>query len=161
MILAKLAPCFCKGMNHRSNQIHPCTSKQHKSTKLPLRHLSVSLKVEGVVSLPCLSPTSSGFVVSVTLAQATRLLSCSGETARFTVLVDRINDPVDARIASNSLVLRINENNLEVLVSRVLIDPVRVQDTQVGATASNTLLGSRLERSLVLELVHTLVGRLA
>jgi hypothetical protein len=108
------------------------------------------------VSLPCLSPTSSGFVVSVTLAQATRLLSCSGETARFTVLVDRINDPVDARIASNSLVLRINENNLEVLVSRV-----RVQDTQVGATASNTLLGSRLEGSLVLELVHTLVGRLA
>jgi hypothetical protein len=77
------------------------------------------------------------------------------------VLVDRVNDPVDARIATNSLVLRINENDLEVLVGRVLIDPVRVQDTQVSATASNTLLGSRLERSLVLELVHTLVGRFA
>jgi hypothetical protein len=129
--------------------------------KLPLRHLSVSLKVESVVSLPCLSPTSCCLVVSVTLPQATRLLSCSGETARFTVLVDRVNDPVDARIAANSLVLRINENDLEVLVGRVLIDPVRVQDTQVGATASNTLLSSRLERSLVLELVHTLVGRFA
>jgi hypothetical protein len=77
------------------------------------------------------------------------------------VLVDRVDDPVNARIATNSLMLRINEDDLEVLVRRVLVDPVRVQDTQIGTTTPNTFLGSRLERSLVLELVHTLVGRLA
>jgi hypothetical protein len=58
-------------------------------------------------------------------------------------------------------VLRVDEDNLEILVGGVLVDPVRVENTQVGAATSDTLLGSRLERSLVLELVHTLVGRLA
>ena len=113
------------------------------------------------MSLPGLSSASSCLVVSMTLAQTTRLLASSGETPGFAMLVDGIDDPVDARITANSLVLRINENDLEVLVGRVLVDPVGVQDSQVGATTSDTLLGSRLEGSLVLELVHTLVGRLA
>ena len=92
------------------------------------------------MSLPCLSPTSSSFVVSVTLAQATRLLSCSGETTRFTMLVDRVNDPVDARIAANSLVLRVDEDDFIILIGRVLVDPIRVEDAQVGAATSDTLL---------------------
>ena len=125
MILAKLAPCFCKVSTVAATKSTP-THQSSKYMKLPLRHLSVSLKVESVVSLPCLSPTSRCLVVSVTLAQATRLLSCSGETARFTVLVNRVNDPVDARIAANSFVLRINKNDLVIFVGRVLIDPVRV-----------------------------------
>ena len=113
------------------------------------------------MALPCLSATCSCLVESVAFAQSTRSLAGSGKTTRLAVLVDWLDDPVDARIAANSLVLRVDEDDFIVLVGRVLIDPVRVQDTQVGATASNTLLGSRLERSLVLELVHTLVGRLA
>jgi hypothetical protein len=58
-------------------------------------------------------------------------------------------------------VLRVHEDDLVVLVGRVLVDPVGVQDTQVGAAASNTLLGSGSERSLILQLVNTLVGGLA
>jgi len=77
------------------------------------------------------------------------------------VLVDGIDDPANARIAADSLVLRIDEDDLEVFVGGVLVDPVRVEDTQVGATTSDTLLSSRLEGSLVLELIHTLVGGLA
>jgi hypothetical protein len=119
------------------------------------------LKVEGVVSLPGLSSASSCLVVSMTLAQTTRLLASSGETPGFAMLVDGIDDPVDARITADGLMLRVNEDDFEVLVGGVLVDPVRVQNAQVGATTSNTLLSSRLERSLVLELVHTLVGRLA
>ena len=113
------------------------------------------------MSLPGLSATSSCLVVRVTLAQSTRLLAGSRKTTRLTVLVNGVDDPVDPSITADGLVLWVNEDDLEVLVGRVLVDPVGVQDTQVGATASNTLLGSRLERSLVLELVHTLVGRLA
>lgn len=56
--------------------------------------------------------------------------------------------------------LRVNEDNLEVLVRRVLIDPVRVKDTQVGATTANTLLSGGAERALVLELVNSHVGGL-
>jgi len=113
------------------------------------------------VSLPGLSPASSRLVVSVTLTQTARLLASSGETSGFPVFVDGVDDPVDARIAADGLVLRVDEDNLEVFVSGVLVDPVRVEDTQIGATTSDTLLSSRLEGSLVLELIHTLVGGLA
>ena len=76
-------------------------------------------------------------------------------------LVDGVADPVDAGIAADSLVLGVNEDDLEVLVGRVLVDPVGVQDTQVSAAAANTLLSGGTEGTLVLELVDTLVGGLA
>lgn len=63
--------------------------------------------------------------------------------------VDRLDNPIDARITTDGFVLRVNENNLEVLVCRVLVDPVRVQDTQVGAAASDTFLGGGFEGALV------------
>jgi hypothetical protein len=77
------------------------------------------------------------------------------------MLVDRIDDPVDTSIATDGFVLRVDEDDFEVLVGGVLVDPVGVENTQVGATTSDTLLSSRLEGPLILKLVHTLVGRLA
>jgi hypothetical protein len=111
------------------------------------------------MSLPSLSPTSSGFVKSMALAQATRLLASCSETTRFAVFVNRIDDPVDAGIPSNGLVLRVDQYNLKVLVCGVLVDPVRVEDSQIRTPTSHTLLRRRLERALVFELVYTLVGR--
>lgn len=75
--------------------------------------------------------------------------------------MDRLANPVDASIAADSLVLGVDADDFEVLVGRVLVDPVRVQDTQVGAAAANTLLSGGLEGTLVLELVDTVVGGLA
>lgn len=72
-----------------------------------------------------------------------------------------VGDPVDAGITADGLVLRIDEDDLEVLVGRVLVDPVGVEDTQIGAASADTLLGGSTERALVLELVHTVVGGLA
>jgi hypothetical protein len=126
-----------------------------------LTHLSVSLKVECVVSLPGLSAASGCLVESVTLAQTARFLASGSETSGFAVLMDGSNDPVDARIAADGLVLWVDEDDFEVLVGRVLVDPVGVQDTQVGAATADTLLSSRLEGSLVLQLVNTLVGWLS
>jgi len=74
--------------------------------------------------------------------------------------VDGLGDPVDAGIAADSLVLGVDEDNLVVLVGGVLVDPVGVQDTQVGAAAADTLLSGGTESALVLELVDTHVGRL-
>lgn len=113
------------------------------------------------MSLPGLSATSLGLVVAVTLVEATGLLASGGETTRLAVLVDGVDDPVDAGILADGLVLRVDKDDLVVLVGRVLVDPVRIEDAQVSAAAPNTLLGGGLERSLVLELVHTLVGGLA
>lgn len=55
----------------------------------------------------------------------------------------------------------VNEDDLEVLVHTILVDPVGVQDTQVAASASNTLFSGGLQASLRLEVVDTLVDGLA
>jgi len=75
--------------------------------------------------------------------------------------VDRVDDPVDAGVATDGLVLRVYENDLKVLVCRVLVDPVAVENTQIGTAAANALFGGGTEGALVLELVDTLVGGLA
>lgn len=126
------------------------------ATRLP-----VSPQGEGVVALPGLSATGLGLGVTMTLVETTRTLAGGGKATGLAVLVDGGNDPVDAGIATDGLVLGVDEDDLEVLVGRILVDPVRVQDAQVSATAADTLLSSRLERALVLELVDTLVGGLA
>jgi hypothetical protein len=75
--------------------------------------------------------------------------------------VDRVDNPADAGIAADRLVLRVDEDDFVVLVGRVLVDPVAVEDAEVGAATADTLLGGGAERALILELVDTLVGRLA
>lgn len=123
--------------------------------------LSVALEVEGVVALPGLAATSGGVVEAVTFSETTGLLAGGGEATRLAVLVDGGDDPVDAGIAADGLVLGVDEDDLEVLVGGVLVDPVRVQDAQVSTAATDTLLSGRLEGALVLQLVDSLVGGLA
>lgn len=72
-----------------------------------------------------------------------------------------VTDPVDAGITTDGLVLGVDKDDLVVLVGRVLVDPVGVQDAQVSSAATNTLLSGGLESTLVLELVNTVVGGLA
>jgi hypothetical protein len=123
--------------------------------------LSVAPQGQGVLLLPGLSAASSGVVVLVTTVDTTGLLAGGGKTTSLTVLVHRVDDPVDAGITTDGLVLGVNEDDLVVLVGGVLVDPVGVQDAEVGAAAADTLLSSGLEGALVLELVDTLVGGLA
>ena len=97
----------------------------------------------------------------MTLVDTTVVLAGGGKATEFAVLVDGVDDPVDAGILADGLVLGVDKDDLEVLVGRVLVDPVRVQDAQVGAAAADTLLGDGAEGALELELVNTLVGGLA
>ena len=75
--------------------------------------------------------------------------------------MNRLDDPVDPRILADGFVLGIDADDLEVLVRAVLVDPVAVEHAQIGAATADTLLGGRAQGALVLELVHTLVRRLA
>lgn len=84
-----------------------------------------------------------------------------GKGRKGTNLVDRLGNPVDASVTTDSLVLRVDEDDLVVLVGGVLVDPVGVQDTQVGAATADTLLSGGGESTLVLEVVDTHVGGLA
>lgn len=123
--------------------------------------LTVTLEVEGVVALPGLAATGGGLVEAVSLSETAGLLASGSETTGLAVLVNWGNDPVDAWVATDSLVLWVDEDDLKVLVGGVLVDPVGVKDAQVGATAADTLLSSRLKGALVLQLVNSLVGWLA
>ena len=95
----------------------------------------------------------------MTLVDTSGLLSSGGETTEFSVLVHWLGDPVDAGIAADGLVLWVDEDDLVVLVGGVLVDPVRVEDSQVGAATADTLLSDGAEGSLELELVHTVMIR--
>lgn len=113
------------------------------------------------MSLPRLSPASAGLVELVAAAKTTRLLASRCEATLLPVLVHGLDDPVDARVLADGLVLRVDQDDLKILVGRVLVDPVAVQDTQVGATTTNTLLRGGAKRALELQLVDTLVLGLA
>ena len=91
--------------------------------------------------LPGLPPARGGVVELVSTTKTTALLAGGGETTALAVLVDGLDDPVDARIAADGLVLGVDADNLVVLVRRVLVDPVGVEDAEVGAAAADTLLG--------------------
>ena len=75
--------------------------------------------------------------------------------------MDGVNDPVDTWIIADGLVLRVNQNDFEVFVGGILVDPVRIEHTEIGATSADALFSSGSKRALVLELIHTLVGRFA
>lgn len=70
--------------------------------------LSVAPEREGVVPLPGLSAASLGLVVAVALVETTGLLAGGGEAAGLAVLVDGVDDPVDAGILADGLVLGVD-----------------------------------------------------
>lgn len=60
----------------------------------------------------------------MSFAQATTLLASGSETTALAVLVNGVDDPVNTGVAADGLVLWVDENDLVVLVGRVLVDPV-------------------------------------
>jgi len=92
-----------------------------------------------------------------TLAKTTSLSSSTRESTHFTVLVDRVDNPVDTRVVSDPLVGRIYQNYFIVLAGSVLIDPVTVQNTEIGVATSDFLFGYRLQIAFKLQMVDTLM----
>lgn len=72
-------------------------------------------------------------------------------------LHDRLADPVGLGIVADGIVLRIDQNDLEVLVRGVLVDPVRVEHAQVATFPAHALLGDGALVAGKLELSNTLV----
>lgn len=105
--------------------------------------------------------TLASVVVAVALVQTSALLARGCQAALFAMLVHRLHDPVDAWVAADGFVLWVNEDDLVVLVCAVLVDPVAVKDSEVGASLAHTGFGGRLEGALVFELIDTLIGGFA
>ena len=119
---------------------------------------SVSPQGKSVVLLPVVSSTVRGLVEQVTLVDTSGLLTSGGQTSSFSVLVDRVSDPVVGWVVSDSVVGRINKDDFVVLVGGVFVDPVGVQDSQVGSSSTDSFFSSDLQGLLVLQVVDTLVG---
>ena len=121
--------------------------------------LTVSAHGLGVASLPGGSVgTTDGVVGSVALdAQTSVLLAGGGKAASLAVLVHRGDDPVDAGIVSDGHVVGVHKDDLVVLVGGILVDPVRVEHSQVLGVATGALLSHGAEVASILELVDTLV----
>jgi hypothetical protein len=89
--------------------------------------------------------STDGSVVTATFAQTTGPLAGGGETTLFTVLVHGFAYPVVAGVASDGLVVGVHQDDLEVLVGRVLGNPVAVQHTQTAQPLSGSALSDGLQ----------------
>ncbi|GIL94303.1 hypothetical protein Vretimale_547, partial [Volvox reticuliferus] len=111
-----------------------------------------------VAALPAGPLRRAGLAGLVALgAQAAVVLAGRGQAAKFTVLVHRVAKPVNAGIVADGVVGRVHEDHLEVLVARVLVHPVGVQDAQATALAADALLRHAAQVACGLELSDTLV----
>jgi hypothetical protein len=102
--------------------------------------------------------TTDGVVGAVSLDSQTSVVLASGSQASsFAVLVHRVNDPVNSGVVSDAYVGRIDQDHLEVLVSSILVHPVRVQHSHVHGESASALLSNTAQVTGELKLVNTLV----
>ena len=140
------------------------------------KDLTVAAEAECIVPFP--GGRLGGVVVAVAFPETTVLLSNTCETASLPALVHRLGDPVDPWIPADldtgilsvsggagepskayGLVIGINEDDLVIFVDTILVNPVRVQDSQVATTPPNTLFRNTSQSTLGLEVIYTLMDR--
>merc|ERR1711975_161625 len=93
---------------------------------------------------------------SVTLhSQSSVFLTSRGETSKLSFVVFFFANPVDSWITLDGFVRWVNADNLEEFVGGVLTNPVRVENSQVGALSTNLLFSNRSVGSGLLELSDT------
>ena len=84
-----------------------------------------------------------------------------GKTSSLSMLMNGVADPVDSGIVSNRYVVRIDQDHLVVLEGGILVDPVRVEHSEVHASTARPLLGNRSQVAHELQLVDTVILGLA
>jgi len=119
------------------------------------KNLTVAAEAESVVPFP--GGQLGGVVVAAAFSETTVMFSNAGETTSLPALVHRLGDPVNPRVAANGFVIGVYEDDLIIFVDTVLVNPIRVQDSQVTATPANALFRNTPQSSLGLEVVHTLM----
>ena len=124
----------------------------------PALRSSVSSERDLVSSLPWLvGGWSLTGGLDSSLVHTSVLLASWSDTSAFSVLVVVGGDPADSWVSSDGLVVGVNHDDFEELEGSVLTNPVRVEDSKVSASSSNSLFSNSSVRSGWLELVDTLV----
>ncbi|KAJ1066850.1 hypothetical protein K5549_020128, partial [Capra hircus] len=124
--------------------------------------LAVAVELESIAPSPCCSARATDSVVElVAFAQAAALSACGRQPPHLPVLVNWSGDPLGVRVSPDSFMEWINEDNLEEFVRRIFTNPVGIQDPQGPTVAASALLGQEIKAQGELELVDTMVHRLA
>jgi len=111
-----------------------------------LAPLALAVHLVRVATLPVgTARPADGLAVAVALAETARLAVGRRESAHLAVLVHRVDNPLDVRVAADGLVVGVGADDLKELVRGILPHPVAVEDTQGAALAPDTLLSDCLE----------------
>lgn len=129
------------------------------TSSLPPQSLTVTLEPLRVPVEPRGTRASALDTVGAmsALAQPARLSPGAGKSPALPVLVHGVDDPIDARVVAYPEVGWVDQNDLVIFHGGVLVDPVRVQDAQIGKFAPHLLLGHGLEVALEFNLVDALI----
>jgi hypothetical protein len=92
-----------------------------------------------------------------TLSETTSLAASTGETPHFAMLENRIADPLDARIIANLGMIGIHHDDFVILHGGILIDPVRIQNTQVAIATTSLFFCDTLQVTFKFQLIDTLM----
>jgi hypothetical protein len=95
------------------------------------------------------------------LSEATVLSAGRGQAAPLAVLMNRVADPVNSRVVADADVVGVNQNNFEIFVCGVLVNPVRVQHTQISSIATGSFLSDAAKISDEFKLVDTSISGLS
>ena len=118
--------------------------------------LAITPERNSVSAEPVSTSAGSGLVITVTFNSETSVfLANTGKSPHFSVLLAA--DPVDFRIFPDGVVGRIYKNDLVKFVCSILRYPVRVEDTQVAAVASNLFFSFSLKGLLAFALHDTMI----
>lgn len=120
------------------------------------------MELESIAPSPCCTVRSTDSVVAlVALSKATAPAASRCQPTNLSVLVDWFGDPLGVGISSDSFMEWINEDDLKKFVCGIFTNPVGIQDSQSSTMAPSSLLSNRLKASGKLQLVNTVVDRLA
>lgn len=126
---------------------------------LPISALSSESSERDLVSsLPWLLGAwslSSG--LNTSLVDTSVFLTSGSDTSAFSVFVVVGSNPVDSWVSSDGLVEGINKDDFVEFEGSVLTNPVRVEDSKVWASLTDSLLSNSSVGSGWLELVNSLV----
>ena len=149
----------CKCREARNRTINVVIHSTNFLFPGPSSFLTLSAERKSVLPDPPGPPgTPNGLGVVGALANTTRLLASVSQATELPVLVDSITDPVGLGIPSDGRMGDVHHDNLEVLVGRVLSNPVGVEDPQTLESPAHSLLRDGLEVTLGLLLLNSTRG---
>ena len=140
--------------DHAAAETYIPTPISSKSTRL-----TIPLKSHAVPTQPgsSVTPTLDPVRPVTLLPETPRLSPSTSKPSKLPMLMVRVTNPVNPRIAPNLLMTPIYQNHLIIFHHRILINPITIQNPQIRKLPPHLLLRHALQIPLKLQLVNTLM----